>query len=261
MSDAQPISEAPTDWFVRFGESPDAQVTLVCFPHAGGSASFYFPLAQKLAPQVDVVGVQYPGRQERRGEPLIDRIDSLADRIAAVLLEFPTRRLVFLGHSMGASVAFEVARRLEAGGSPGPERLLVSAGAAPSAQVDRAVHRRSDAGLVQELAALSGTTGAILTDPEVLDIILPVVRADYAAIETYHRPVGTAVSCPVLALAADTDPITSVRQARAWAHHTTGSFGFHLFGGGHFYLESWPEDVVGTIRAGVLDRAPVRVEG
>jgi surfactin synthase thioesterase subunit len=261
VTEAKPISASPTDWFVRFTESPAAPVTLVCFPHAGGSASFYFPLARRLAPEVDVVGVQYPGRQERRGEPLIDRIDALADRIAAVLPEFPGRRLVFLGHSMGASVAFEVARRLEAGSGPRPERLLASAGAAPSAQVDRSVHRRSDAGLVQELAALSGTTGAILADPEVLAAVLPVVRADYTAIETYHRPVGTAVSCPVLALAADADPITSVRQARAWAHHTTGSFGFHLFDGGHFYLENWPVEVVTTIRTAVLDRTPVRVDG
>lgn len=112
-------------WFRNYGPAPDACVRLVCLPHAGGSASFYFPLARALSPKIEVLAVQYPGRQDRHAEPCVQNIEDMADRIAEALGPWTDRPYALFGHSMGAMVGFEVARRMEASGK-GPLELFVS---------------------------------------------------------------------------------------------------------------------------------------
>src|SRR6516225_5777859 len=119
-------------WCRRFRPSSTATARLVCLPHAGGSAPFFLPVAAALSPEVDVVAIQYPGRQDRRKEPPLTTVRALADQIHGVLSRQPPLPVTLFGHSLGGSIAFEVARRLEAGGSP-PVRLFASGRRAPSA--------------------------------------------------------------------------------------------------------------------------------
>ncbi|MEU8686318.1 alpha/beta fold hydrolase [Streptomyces sp. NPDC048611] len=230
-------------WCRRFHPAPDAGRRLVCFPHAGGSASFYHPVSAALSPGVDVIAVQYPGRQDRRREPAIDDIRLLADRIAEALGAWSDRPLTFFGHSMGALVAFEVARRLERDGD-GPVRLFASGRRAPSAYRDEQVHRQDDDGLVAELRALSGTDSRLLDDDEMLRMVLPALRNDYKAVETYRSEPAAVVRCPVTVLVGDEDPKTTLDEAGAWDTHTTGGFDLRVFPGGHFYLADRPDEVM-----------------
>ncbi|MFF8791066.1 thioesterase II family protein [Streptomyces sp. NPDC015125] len=234
-------------WCRRFHPAPDAGRRLVCFPHAGGSASFYHPVSAAFSPDVDVVAVQYPGRQDRRQEETIDDIGLLADRIAQALGAWADRPLTFFGHSMGALVAFEVARRLERAGD-GPVWLFASGRRAPSAYRDEAVHRRDDDGIVAELRVLSGTDSRVLEDDEMLRMVLPALRSDYKAVETYRSEPGAVVRCPVTALVGDQDPKTSVAEARAWDGHTNGDFDLRVFPGGHFYLADRQAEVMNVLR-------------
>lgn len=239
------MSASPVDelWCRRFAPAPDAAHRLVCFPHAGGSASYYRPVASALSPGVDVVAVQYPGRQDRRNEPLIDDIGMLADEVHKVLRGWDDRPLTFFGHSMGALLAFEVARRFEDEGS-GPVRLFASGRRAPSRHRDENVHRRDDAGIIEEITSMSGTDGRLLQDEELIRMILPALRGDYRAVETYRCPPGATVGCPVTALVGDSDPKTSIDEARDWEKHTTAEFDLRVFPGGHFYLDSRAADVL-----------------
>ncbi|WP_131770499.1 thioesterase II family protein [Candidatus Protofrankia californiensis] len=244
-------------WIRRFHPVPDPALRLVCFPHAGGSATFFFPLSRELSapaapgrPGVEVIAVQYPGRQDRRGEPAIDTVAELAEKITAALRPWAAEPLTFFGHSMGAVVAFEVARRLRAGGDAGPTLLIASGRRAPSRQrPHQDVHRRDDAGIVAELRRLAGTDSRLLGDEEILRMILPAIRADYTAIETYQPGEEALVHCPVTAFTGDTDPQTTIDEADAWRDHTTGAFGLRVFPGGHFYLAEDPGPVIAAIRA------------
>ncbi|MEV5485499.1 MULTISPECIES: thioesterase II family protein [Streptomyces] len=233
-------------WCRRFHPAPDAGRRLVCFPHAGGSASFYHPVSAALSPRVDVLAVQYPGRQDRRQEPALDDIGLLADRIAEALRAWTDRPLTFFGHSMGALVAFEVARRLERDGD-GPVRLFASGRRAPSAYRDEQVHRRDDDGIVAELRALSGTDARVLDDEEMLRMVLPALRSDYKAVETYRSEPGAVVRCPVTVLVGDDDPKTSLDEARCWDAHTTDACDLRVFPGGHFYLADRPTEVMDVL--------------
>jgi pyochelin biosynthesis protein PchC len=232
--------------------APGRATRLVCLPHAGGSVTAYHPLSAALATDVDVVAVQYPGRQDRRGEACVEDIDELADRVVEALAhEAPaTQPFALLGHSMGAIVAFEVARRLEAGaGVPPPVRLFASGRRAPSRYRHENLHERGADALLGELRALDGTHAQLLEDPEVLAMFLPSLMGDYRAIETYRSAPGATVACPVTALVGDEDPRATLDEVRAWADHTTGGFEMHVFAGGHFFLNDHVTGVAEVVTA------------
>jgi len=222
-------------WLRRFHPAAQAPVRLVCFPHAGGSASFYFPVSKALTPGLDVIALQYPGRQDRRLEPVVEDIGELARQVAGHLLPLADRPLAFFGHSMGATVAFEVTRLLEREGVA-PLALFASGRRAPSAVREEAMHTATDDEFIAELERLSGTDARMLGDAEVVRMILPSLRGDYAAIETYRCEPGAQVGCPIDVFIGDADPHVTPDEAAPWHSHTSGPCGVEVFSGGHFYL-------------------------
>jgi surfactin synthase thioesterase subunit len=237
-------------WLRRYHPVRSPVARLVCLPHAGGSAPFFRPVSAALfpnpggpSPDVDVVAVQYPGRQERRAEQPMDDIAALADRISGILLRQPELPVTLFGHSMGAILAFEVARRLEADGH-GPVRLFASGRRGPSAYRNETVHLRDDASILDELRRLNGTASSVLGDDELMRAALPSLRADYKAAETYMSAPEAIVSCPISVLTGDDDPKTTIKEAKDWAKHTTGSFDTHVFAGGHFFLTDHSAEII-----------------
>ncbi|WP_256106166.1 thioesterase II family protein [Streptomyces sp. ODS05-4] len=243
-------------WFRTFQPAPEAPVRLVCLPHAGGSASFYLPVARALAPRVEALAVQYPGRQDRRDEPPVADLERLAERIADELrpLTDDDRPYALFGHSMGAILGYEVARRLQSEGR-GPLRLFVSGRRAPLLDRGDEWQPGTDEEVVNEIRALDGTHGDLLDDPEMREMILPALRADYAAVRRYrHRP-GPPLDCPVTAFTGDADPKARVTEVAAWSRLTAGGFELSVLPGGHFFLVDRQEQVLRTVRDR-LDRVP-----
>jgi surfactin synthase thioesterase subunit/ferredoxin len=223
-------------WIRRFHPSGDSTARLACFPHAGGSATYYHPVSARFAGDIDVVAWQYPGRQDRRHEPCITNIDTLADRITEQFLALSPQPTVFFGHSMGATLAFEVAWRLEHEGFSAPLRVIASGRRAPMIDRRENVHRRNDAAVLAEMRLLNGTEAAVLDDEEIVRMALPAIRGDYEAIETYTYVPGRMINCPITVLAGDADPRTPIEDASRWRSVTNGAFRMRVFPGGHFYL-------------------------
>ncbi|MFF0627996.1 thioesterase II family protein [Streptomyces sp. NPDC004296] len=235
-------------WARCFHRAPAAPAQLFCFPHAGGSASFYHPVSAQLSSVAEVFALQYPGRQDRHKEAGIDDLGTLADQVYDALRPLlKGRPSTFFGHSMGATLAFEVARRFEADGGE-LTRLFASGRRAPSRLRAESVHRRSDDGLVQELKQLAGTDDALLGDEEILRMILPAIRSDYRAIETYRCAPDATVRAPLTVLTGDRDPKTSLDEAEAWRGHTTGDFDLKVYPGGHFFLSSEAPAIIDLLR-------------
>ncbi|MEV5880050.1 alpha/beta fold hydrolase [Streptomyces sp. NPDC052101] len=219
----------------------------MCFPHAGGSASYFYGVSAALSPALDVLAIQYPGRQDRRSEPVLRTIDELAQQAVDALRPWSDRPLVLFGHSMGALISFEVARKLEAE-SAGPLSLVVSGCRAPSRYRQDPLHLSSDDVLLAEIERLEGTDSRLMDDEELRALFLPALRGDYEAVATYrHRP-GNPLNCPVLAMVGDKDPKAGVDDVDAWRDHTRESCETRVFTGGHFYLTSHAAAVTETVR-------------
>lgn len=234
MTDA---ATAETLWIRRYRPAPqDTDLSLICFPHAGGSASYFRPLGDALASVAEVLAVQYPGRQDRRNEPHITSISGLADEILTVLESLPRRRLVLFGHSMGACVAFEVARRIEQRSSLELLGLVASGRTAPPRLRDRGVRSMDDDGVIAEIRRLNGTDDRLLLDDDVIRMIMPAIRSDYTAVETYRYRPGPPLRCPISVLVGEDDPQVTLAEAEEWRDHTEGGFTLRGFPGGHFYL-------------------------
>jgi pyochelin biosynthesis protein PchC len=244
---AELVSSDPKAWIRRYRPAPEAPVMLVCFPHAGGSASFYLPVATALPPAVDVFAVQYPGRQDRLMEACLDDIGELTEHIVAALRPQIDRPVALFGHSMGAVLAFEVAGRLAADPAVDLVRLFVSGRQSPPVYRDRDVHLRDNDGLVAELRSLRGTDTQVFDDTELLQMVLPAIRADYRAVETYRATPGSVVPCPITSLIGVEDQHVTVAEARRWQEHTTGGFDFREFPGDHFYLIEHQAEIVALL--------------
>ncbi|MFD8546315.1 thioesterase II family protein [Streptomyces sp. NPDC059649] len=227
-----------TGWIRRYHQPADDDLTLVCFAHAGGAATAYFSLSAALSASADVLVVQYPGRQDRLNEPAVTDLRQLADRIVTALEPWRDRSLAFFGHSMGAIVAYEVALRMERGQGAGPVGLIVSGSTAPSLQRDAGVHLMNDEELTAQMAQLAGTPPALLADEDFLATVLPSMRSDFTAMETYKDTAGSKLSCPISGYAADRDPRVSCEGLLTWGEYTTAGLTIEIFEGDHFYLHS-----------------------
>ncbi|MFC8173448.1 MULTISPECIES: thioesterase II family protein [unclassified Streptomyces] len=242
-------------WFRRFTRTVGDGPRLVCFPHAGGAATAYARLARTLPADLDVVAVQYPGRQDRyREEPftaLAPLVEAVAGELARGVAAEPDRPYALFGHSMGALVAFETARLLARDGVPAPERLFLSGRGAPETRPSPFTGTFDDADVLAEVRRLNGTAPSMLDNPEVLEMVLPALRADYRALSAYRWEGGEPLPVPVTALIGDGDPMVPVADAEAWRAHTTGAFDLKVFTGGHFYLDDHLAGVAGAVTDGL----------
>ncbi|MFF9867079.1 NDP-hexose 2,3-dehydratase family protein [Streptomyces sp. NPDC013953] len=266
---APPVPGAPSPaghpdeglWIRRYRPVRDPELRLVCFPHAGGAATSFVSMARGLDGTVEALAVQYPGRQDRRHEPFIPSISGLVDQVVPEILRWADRPLALFGHSMGATVAYEVARRLHGTGRVSPVHLLVSGRRAPTVRRRDVAHLLDDDALVAEIAKLQGTDDAVLQDEELLRLALPAIRNDYRAAGTYQYVPGRALECPVTVLTGDRDPNVPLEEAKAWRELTTGPFALHSFPGGHFYLNDRMDDVCRTIGRALAGTAALPASG
>ncbi|MFC5722991.1 thioesterase II family protein [Streptomyces gamaensis] len=251
---ASPAASTATPWITVHRAAapggPAPRRRLVCFPHAGGTAGFYRDWADRLPADCALWAVQYPGRENRIDEPCLDDMSVLAAHLTEVLLPRADVPLTLFGHSMGASVAHEVARRLTAHRPGSVHHLIVSARQGPSRQPavppGQMTHLLPDDGVVAALRALGGDVRA-LADPDLRAVLLPAIRADHRLIESYRPAPGVRLRTDITALAATDDPSAPVTDVAAWAEATHGSFALHTFPGGHFYLAEHRAAVIEAI--------------
>jgi surfactin synthase thioesterase subunit len=218
------------------------RVRLVCFPFAGGAATVYRPWGNRFPDHVDVCPVELPGRGTRFGEPRIQDPDALLAELAPLsnLGDLPT---VYFGHSMGGRIAFALAH-----GGMRVDALIVS-GSRPAHIAQPKIRSTLDrAALVQELERLGGTPRAIMDDADMLDLMLPLVRADFRILEALLARPEDKVTCPLVALAATDDREVSLAESERWEVHAGGKYRLEKFDGGHFFLSTRLDKVLGEVQ-------------
>jgi len=225
-------------WLCNFQPRVNARVRLFCFPFAGGSAAAFRTWSSLLSSTIDVQAIQLPARATRLRDTPVDRMDVIVDQLVPSLAPYLDRPYAFFGHSMGALLAFEVARRLESEDVRPPDHVIVSSRRAPHLRHSESLlHPLPDDEFVREInRRYGGIPPEVAQHPDVLELLLPALRADIAALETYRPETARPLRCPITALGGLDDPRVSREDLDAWRAQTFSRFESRLFPGGHFYL-------------------------
>lgn len=231
--------ESPRSW-VRIGcPRPAARVRLICLPFAGGNAHSYRQWPTCLPKDVEVVPIQLPGRGDRLDEPAIDSVELLVARLLEGLLSYLDRPFGLFGHSMGALIAFELARRLRTMGFE-PVHLFASGCKAPHLPGDRSKRRHDlpDREFIAAVGDMNGVPGAVLENAELMELMLPALRSDFKLVENYLYRSQLPLRCPISAFGGLQDNEVTQHEIEAWSRHTRGPFQVHMFPGDHFFVNS-----------------------
>ena len=250
---------SPAAWLVRFRPESAPRLRLVCFPHAGVGAAVYRPWKDSLPPGVEGLAVQLPGRENRLREPALHRLTEVVRGVGRALDELsPEVPVAFFGHSMGALVAYTTACHRRRAGRPGPVRLFVSGKRAPHRRDPRPpIHGLSDSAFVEQVQVRwDGIPAAVLEARELLELMLPTLRADITVVETRELS-DEVLECPISCFGGIDDPSTTREDLEAWKAHTREAFSLRMFEGNHFFVQTSRQQVLAAVAEDlqpVLDR-------
>lgn len=249
----------PDPWIYRLKTVPAGGVRLFCLPYAGGSAQIYYDWPKAL-PGVEVCPVQLPGRGRRLREAPFTQLLPLVDAIAAAIDPWLDKPYAFFGHSMGALLSLELARALRRRGSR-PLHLFASGHRAPQLpDRGRILHKLPEAEFMEELRVLKGTPEEVLNNAELMRLLLPSLRADFALCETYRHVQEEPLDCPITAFCGLQDEHFTRSEVEAWSVHTRGGFSLHALPGDHFFLHSAGAKVLDVVAAKLAKFLPATVE-
>ena len=213
------------------------RLRLFVFPHSGSGAYPYRPMAAALPPWVELSILQLPGRETMFGSPMFHAMAPLVAATTPVIADKLDLPYAFFGHSLGAQVAFEVARALRERGKTPPKGLIVSGTRAPHLPLRRIpLHALPTPELINELRRYGGTPEAVLQNQELMDLFLPPLRADLTIFETHSYTPAESFDFPITAFGGRTDHRTDIEEVEEWRQHTKDKFSVRFFDGGHFYL-------------------------
>ena len=236
---SQSSSYSITPWLTCYLPRPEAGIRLFCFPHGGGGPQSYKNWAEKLPETIEVFSLNFPGRGSRRREPAIHDMEKLAESITEAVSSYIDKPFAFFGHSVGALVAYETAGKMKEKGLPSPVRLLVSAHKVPheSRETDP-MYNLSDEELVEKIIELGLVPEETLENRELVDFILPPLKADFEVSETYSFKGRDPLETSITALGGKKDPLLTPEDLKNWDSYTKGNFTWKVFDGDHFYTES-----------------------
>lgn len=218
---------------------PHASLRLFCFPYAGGSSLIFRPWLKSLSTTIEVCPIELPGRGMQMKLAPFARLEPLIKSLAPALLPHLDKPFAFFGHSMGALVSFELTRLLRKKYGVSPVHLFISGRRAPQIpNLDPPIHALPEPEFIEELRGLNGTPQAVLENTELMQFIIPILRADFAVMETYVYTPELTLNIPITTFGGLQDPEVSVDQLQAWEEQTHSSFFQQMFPGDHFFLHS-----------------------
>jgi medium-chain acyl-[acyl-carrier-protein] hydrolase len=224
-------------WITCSKPNPLACLRLFCFPYAGGGASIFRLWSEQLPDEIEVCPIQLPGRESRLKETLFTQLEPLAETIATDLRSYLDIPFAFFGHSMGALIAFEVARQLRRQGNSEPIHLFVSSRPAPQIPILDPIHQLSDSNFIAELRSrYNAIPDILLQNPEMMELFLPILRADITMLETYNYKTEPKFNYPISAFGGLLDSCVTQDDISAWRDQTYQPFTMQMFHGDHFFL-------------------------
>lgn len=222
-------------------QHPNSQATmrLFCFPYAGGGVSAFRLWEGDMLPGVELCLVQYPGRENRLHETPMTRLSELVETLVPLITPLLDRPFAFFGHSLGSFVAFELARELQRRAQLSPTCFFASGSRAPQLPTRKPpIYRLPREEFIAALSEFNGTPEVIRQNKELMELLLPMLRADMSMFDTYTYLPGPPLECPILAVGGLQDTIVMPEDLYGWREQTRSFFSVQMFPGDHFFLQS-----------------------
>ncbi|MBS9782304.1 MAG: SDR family NAD(P)-dependent oxidoreductase [Arcobacter sp.] len=233
------ITNTTSPWISCYEARENAKIRLICIPHGGGGPHTYKEWAEKLPDFIEVYALCFPGRGSRRDEDAICNMFELSDEISNVIAQISDKPYAIFGHSVGALVAYEVAKEIEKQGIMPPLRLILSAHKTPEdSKEDEPMYMLSDEDLMNKILELGLLPNDVLENKELLDFILPPLRADFELSETYEYEKSKALNIPITATFGKSDPLLNGQDIQKWEKYTNSEYKIKEYDGDHFYTLS-----------------------
>ena len=234
-------------WFLPHFPKPDAALRLFCFPFAGGGASTFFHWPKYLPPTIEVWPLQLPGRETRLKEGLLTNLDAIIEALIPAMIAHLDKPFSLFGHSMGALIVFELTRELRRRNLQLPLKIFVAGKRAPHLNNTNPVirHLPNDE-LKSELKSSYGSPTLMKAEDadQLMELMLPVIRADLEVLDTYNYTSEPPLEIPVCALGGIDDWAADPNDIRAWGKHTISNFNFYILPGDHFFLNASREELL-----------------
>ncbi|MGD1714964.1 thioesterase II family protein [Dapis sp. BLCC M172] len=238
----------PSPWIKIFQPCPQPRLRFFCFHPSASGASLFRLWGKYLPSNIEVCAIQLPGRETRIKEPLITKWDNLLppliQALKPLIIEYP---FVFFGHSLGAAICFELACQLRMEKLPIPKGLFLSGRYAPHIPIDKPVHQKSDQVLISKFRDYGGTPEAVLQNRDLMELFVPILRADLTLHETYIESGEPPFEFPIVTFRGKNDGELNYKELFEWRHYTLGSFDLHEFPGGHMFFQKEPKTLIETI--------------
>jgi medium-chain acyl-[acyl-carrier-protein] hydrolase len=239
---------AAGSWLTCVQPNPQAKMRLFCFPYAGGSAQLYHRWAASLPSTVEVCPIQLPGRGNRMKDAPFQHLTPLVKAISEGILPYLNKPFCFFGHSMGAMISFELTRRIRVQYGLQPLHLFVAGRTAPQVVVDEPhTYHLPEPEFLESLHDLNGTPKELLANTELMQLMIPLLRADFEVCQTYSYVSGPSLECPLTVYGGTQDCHVSLEGYEAWNEQTTGPFKLTMFDGDHFFIHSHQQQLLQTL--------------
>lgn len=253
------IKVAQSQWFEAVVPAEKRALQLFCFPYAGGSAQVFRPWQRHFSSQVTLWLAHLPGRGRRIAEPAFNSLKKLVEVLADAIVPMLRENYAFWGHSMGALISFELARELRRRSHALPGALFVSGHRAPQIPpTEPPLFNLPEEDLISQLKRLNGTPRELLEDPEILQLFLPTLRADFQITGTYAYQPEDPLACAIYAYGGLQDKDVPIGSLQAWQHQTSRKFTARMFPGGHFFIQGSTPNLINTLSRDVQEKFLLR---
>ena len=252
MNSSSSVNSDPSysnPWYVCSHVNPGAETRLFFFPYAGGGPSVFINWLIELPAYLEGYAAHYPGRGSRHQEAPINRLTTLVERLYQAIQPLLDKPFAFFGHSMGGLVAFELIKHLRRNNLSQPTILFVSASEAPHLpNTHPPIHKLPDAEFLNALQELNGIPSELVKHTDLLNLLLPILRADFEAVENYrYVPNELPLNIPIIVFGGLDDPRVSREHLESWSMHTNTRFGSQYFSGDHFFLNTSRDSIMESI--------------
>ena len=236
-------------WIICPHENPNARIRLFCFPYAGSGISVYHSWYEKLSAEIELCMVKLPGRETRFNEAPYRRLPELIKKLSPAISIFFDKPFMFFGHSLGAHICFYLTRYLKENSQPHPEHIFISAARAPHLpELPHSLNYEMDEeAFIDKLKEFGGMVDEVLQNRELLDLVLPVLRADIEMLNTMKYTKGTPLECSITSIYGELDERANREDSEAWKKHTSKAFNLEKTEGKHLFINTHQDQVIDII--------------